>query len=462
MTYEEAVAFWYTHVNYEQRSPRAADLRLERMRTLLQRLDNPQERLRIVHVAGSKGKGSTSALLASILRCAGHRTGLFTSPHLCRVEERIQVDGEPIAPTELAEILTVIRRAAQLDPEPPTFFEIATAAGFLHFLRRHVDAAVVEVGLGGRFDSTNVCMPLASLITSISLDHTEQLGDRLSLIAMEKAGIVKPGRPTISGASAPEARSVIEAICRERGSVLRQIGRDFHYRYEPAQVDSLANGNSRRRPRVRVQSLQRQWPPMEIGLFGEHQAANAAVAVCCVEELRLQGLRIPDDAIAAGLAAVQWPARLELLGRHPLVVLDCAHNVASAEALVATLRESFPPVRRLLIFAGSGDKDIRGMFEVLAPHFNDAFFCRYASSRRSVPPEQLGAVWRSVSDKPFYVYDQAGEAWDAARKAARPDDLICITGSVFLAGELRPVLVRHEEIRSPERKLQPAEQDASA
>lgn len=462
MTYEEALAFWYTHINYEQRSPRAADLRLERMRCLLQRLDNPQERLRIIHVAGSKGKGSTSAMLASILRCAGYRTGLFTSPHLCRVEERIQVDGEPIAPTELAEILTDIRRAAELDPEPPTFFEIATAAGFLHFLRRQVDAAVVEVGLGGRFDSTNVCMPVLSVITSISFDHTEQLGDRLSLIAMEKAGIVKPGRPTISGASAPEARPVIEAICRERGSVLRQIGRDFHYRYEPAQVDPLANGSGGRRPRVRVQTPQGDWPTMEIALFGEHQAANAAVAVCCVEELRSQGLQIPDDAIATGLSAVRWPARLEVLGRHPLVVLDCAHNVASAEALVATLKESFPPVPRLLIFAGSGDKDIRGMFEVLAPNFSAAFFCRYAGSRRSVPPDQLGELWRSVTDKPFHLHDHASEAWDAARNAARPDDLICITGSVFLAGELRPLLARHEEIRLPERKLQPAEQDASA
>src|SRR5262245_15568303 len=199
LTADEARAFWFGRINYEQRSPKPSDLKLERMQHLLDHLGNPHRALRIVHVAGSKGKGSTSAMIASILRQSGYRTGLFTSPHLCRVEERITVDDEPIGPEELTVLLNEVSRAVQaLGPDDRgavTFFEVATALGFLHFARRQVDSAVIEVGLGGRFDSTNVCLPLVSVITSISFDHTGQLGNRLVQIAMEKAGIVKPGRP---------------------------------------------------------------------------------------------------------------------------------------------------------------------------------------------------------------------------------------------------------------------------
>src|SRR5262245_9616859 len=195
MTYEQALRFWFGRVNYEQRSPRPSDLKLDRMRALLARLGDPHERLRIVHLAGSKGKGSTAAMLAAILRRAGYRTGLFTSPHLCKVEERIQVDSEPISPTELIHLLGDVQIAVERlehhsEPAlPVTFFEVATALGFLHFVRRRVEVAVVEVGLGGRFDSTNICTPLLSVITSISRDHTQQLGEQLASIAMEKAGI---------------------------------------------------------------------------------------------------------------------------------------------------------------------------------------------------------------------------------------------------------------------------------
>src|SRR6266436_3337194 len=270
LNYEEALAFWFGRVNYEQRTPRPTDLKLDRMRTLLGLLDDPQEKLRIVHVARSKGKGSTSAMLESILRQAGYRTGLFTSPHLCRVEERIQVNGALIQPLELAALMEEIRVAitkmerAGLDlsvsGEAVTFFEVATALGFLCFARREIDVAIVEVGLGGRFDSTNVCNPLVSVITSISFDHTQQLGNRLASIAMEKAGIVKPGRPVVSGATALEARAVIERICRERHAPLRQLGIDFHYRHEPVPVTAEA---PIRRPRVQVVTSERTWPVME-------------------------------------------------------------------------------------------------------------------------------------------------------------------------------------------------------
>jgi dihydrofolate synthase / folylpolyglutamate synthase len=433
--------FWYGLINYEQRTPAAADLSLDRMRALLARLGNPQRRLRIVHVAGSKGKGSTSAMLAAALHQSGYRTGLFTSPHLCRVEERFQVDGRPITPAELTvllrEVRDCVRGAARSPGPPPTFFEVATAVGFLHFVRRGVAVAVLEVGLGGRFDSTNVCDPLLAVITSISFDHTRQLGNRLTSIAREKAGIVKPRRPVVSGVVVPEARAVIEQTCKVRAAPLWQLGVDFHYRYQPG----LVTADTLRRPRVTVTTPRRRWPEMEVNLLGEHQAANASVAVACIEHLRAQGFHIPDTAVARGLARVVWPARMEVLARRPLVVLDCAHNVASAAALVETLQSSFPPARRLLLFAGSTDKDVAGMFRVLAPHFAHAFLTRYTDNPRGVAPEQLSEWWRAAGDRPATACATPAEAWQAARALAGADDLICVTGSVFLAGELRPLLV---------------------
>jgi dihydrofolate synthase/folylpolyglutamate synthase len=443
MTYEEALAFWYGHINYEQKPPQTGDFTLERMRALLRRLSNPHLRLRIIHVAGSKGKGSTAAMLASILRRAGYRTGLFTSPHLVSVTERVQVDGEPVTRDELTALLYDVRAAVRAGGLSPTFFEIATALGFLHFVRRRADIAVIEVGLGGRLDSTNVCRPLVAVITSISYDHTQMLGSKLASIAAEKAGIVKPGVPVVSGATVPEAREVIERVCRERRAPLWQLGLDFRYEYEPGSVTA----DRVTPPRVRVHSPQYGLDdppaalPLKLALLGEHQAENAAVAATVVDRLRAAGLRIPMAAVCAGLAQVQWPARLEVIGRRPLVVLDCAHNVASAVALVETLRASFPPARRWLVFAGSGDKDLAGMFRVLAPHFQHFLLTAYTTSTRAVPPERLAAILQSVADVPHTICAASAEALQAARAAAGPDDLICITGSVFLAGELRPLLV---------------------
>jgi dihydrofolate synthase/folylpolyglutamate synthase len=452
MTYEQALQFWFGRVNYEQRSPRRGDLTLDRMRALLERLGDPHRQLRVVHVAGSKGKGSISAMLETVLRRAGYRTGLFTSPHLCRVEERIQVAGVPIDGAEVAVLtgdLAPAVRAVEAGLAPGaqgvTFFEVATALGFLHFVRRRVEVAVVEVGLGGRFDSTNVCLPLVAIIASISYDHTQQLGNTLARIAGEKAGIIKPGRPCLSGARAPAARAVIERVCRERRAPLRQIDIDFHYTYEPGRITPEADLP----PRVRVVTGARARPPLTLGLLGEHQAANAAVAVAAVEQLRAEGLYVSDEAVAEGLAGVRWPARLEVVRRRPLVVLDCAHNVASAEALVDTLEASFPAhrqedgaagPRRLLVFAGSNDKDLAGMLEVLAPHFSQAYLTRFGNSSRAAPPEQLAELLRRIRPLPCTICPSAADAWHQALQSAGPDDLVCVTGSAFFAGEVRALL----------------------
>jgi dihydrofolate synthase / folylpolyglutamate synthase len=445
MTYEQAIAFWFGRVNYELTSPKPSDLKLDRMRALLERLGNPQESVRIVHIAGSKGKGSTAAMVASVLRQAGYRTGLFTSPHLVEVEERIQIDDRPISRGELAGLTAEVAEVVgEMDAEAPeaaavTFFEVATALGFLYFARGGVDIAVVEVGLGGRFDSTNVCDPLLSIITSISYDHTQQLGNTLARIAMEKAGIVKPGRPALSGVRGPEARAVIEAICRERGAPLRQVDADFQYVHEPGRIGE----REERLPRVQVTTADRSWPALEIGLLGEHQAANAALAVVAVEELREQGLAISDTAVGQGLARVRWPARLEILSRRPLVILDCAHNLASVQALVDTLQASCPQWttagKRLLIFAGNRDKDLAGMLSILAPHFTHVFATHFSNNPRCVPPAQIAEL--VPGSLPCTQSSTSAEAWRQARAAAGAGDLICATGSVFLAGELRPVIV---------------------
>jgi dihydrofolate synthase/folylpolyglutamate synthase len=456
----EALAFWFGRINYEQRAPQPADLKLERMLGLLEHLGNPHHALRVVHIAGSKGKGSTSALLASVLSRAGYRTGLFTSPHLCRVEERIRIDGKPIQSDELTALLNLVCpavRAMDREGDPSagtvTFFEVATALCFLHFARRGVDVAVLEVGLGGRFDSTNVVRPIVAMITSISYDHTRQLGNRLSQIAMEKAGIVKPGRPALSAARVAEARQVIEAICRERGAPLRQLDHEIHHRHRPGRITEAGI----RPARVQVETDRRSWPEMELGLLGEHQAANAALVVAAVEHLQEEGYRITDEAVSAGLARVVWPARFEVLGRHPLVILDCAHNVASAQALVDTLEQSLPKTaagdsrigrskrgRRILVFASSSDKDLPGMLKVLAPHFSEVYLTAYSHNPRRVPPEELAGMLRRVADVPHATFEDPVAAWQAARAGAGADDVICVTGSVFLAGELRPVLASND------------------
>lgn len=443
MTYVEAMEFWFSRVNYEVRTPSPSDLSLDRMRALMQRLGDPQDRSRIIHIAGTKGKGSTSAMLASILGRAGYRTGLFTSPHLVRVEERIQVDGEPIGPEELASLMGEIQLAARTrDLERDlTFFEIATALGFLHFARRRVGLGIVEVGLGGRFDSTNICKPLLAIITSISFDHVKQLGNTLEKIAGEKAGIVKAGRPTLSGVRSEEARAVIAGVCRERGSPLRQVDVDYRYQHLPARIGPPCDFPMR----VEVTTGRGKWPWLEVDLIGEHQAANAAVAVAAIEILRGLGLAIPQRAVSEGLSQVRWPARLEILGRQPLVVVDCAHNVASAQALVDALQTSFPlpgGAKRLLVFAGSRDKDLAGMLQLLAPLFDRIYFSPFAGSSRGVDPGTLIAMLPSTYRGCAVACTSPTEAWSLARSAAGSADLICVAGSVFLAGDLRPVILK--------------------
>jgi dihydrofolate synthase/folylpolyglutamate synthase len=436
---------------------RTQDFKLERMRELLHRLGDPQNDLTVVHVAGTKGKGSTSAMVAAAVTAAGFRVGLFTSPHLERMEERIAINGQPCSSQELVDLIEQVRPAVEAmdrqgpagDPtgSSPTYFEILTAIGLLLFRARQVDLAVLEVGLGGRLDSTNVCRPAVSVITSISYDHTRQLGTTLEQIAGEKAGIIKPGVPVVSGVTGEGPRQVIIDTCRRLNSPLIQLDVDFRFSYRPPRHLEQApawgeldyQGDC---PNFRA-SENGTVPfsgPVPLGLPGRHQAANAAVALAVLDELAAQGWKIPAAARRAGLANVSWPARVEVVARHPVIVIDAAHNTASVEALLECLDESFSARRRLLLFATTRDKDLRGMLSRLLGRFDTIVLTQYRNNPRAAPAEELRRLAYEITGRELPMILDPAVAWAELRRQATADDLLCVTGSFFIAAEVRQFL----------------------
>jgi dihydrofolate synthase/folylpolyglutamate synthase len=331
----------------------------------------------------------------------------------------------------------------------PTYFEVVTALAFLRFALHEVGAAVIEVGMGGRLDSTNVCRPLVSVITTISFDHTQQLGNTLAAIAGEKAGIIKPGVPVICGVLADEPRQVIEEVARRNECRVIQLGRDFDYRCHPPRHLEVAPANARMDFFSRAAAAETTNGPaqksFELSLIGRHQAANGAVALAIIDELSRQGFEIPQAAIAQGLREVRWPARIEVLQRRPTIVLDAAHNVASAEALAEVLAESFSAPRRLLVFGTTRDKNYQGMLAALLPCFDEVILTRYWSNPRGVPPEDLEAVVAELSDIPRHACPDPASAWRLAASLATPEHLICIAGSFFIAAEMRAAISGKQE-----------------
>jgi dihydrofolate synthase/folylpolyglutamate synthase len=439
-TYEQAVAFWNSRINYEKAGmPQDLHaLRLDRMRLLMRLLGNPQEQYQIIHVTGTKGKGSTSAMMASILQAGGFRTGLYTSPHLVAVEERIQIDQQAISQEALTACMDEVAKAClqvEQQESPPTFFEIMTAAGLVHFAKQRVDWAVLEVGLGGRFDATNVCLPEIAVITSVSLDHVEQLGQTLEQIAFEKAGIIKENTPVVVGVRAAGPLAVIERVAHGKQAPTLCLGQDFERAW---QAGNAATGEL---PKVRWQGRNGPSAWLTLPLWGEPQADNAAVALAALDELRRRGLVLSDAAIRAGMEMTQISGRLEIVGRHPWLIVDCAHNVASVQMLVDWL-QGLPVHHASLLFAVSKDKQIREMLQVLLRgRFHEVCFTRYGSSSRGADPKELLRYWQALGATGGSVEESAATGWQRLLRHAGQDDLVCATGSVFLAGEIRQLLM---------------------
>jgi dihydrofolate synthase/folylpolyglutamate synthase len=444
-TYEQAVEFLFNRVNFERLSGMqysADDFKLDRMRELLRRLGDPHEAIPAVHIAGTKGKGSTAALTAAILSAAGIRAGLFTSPHISRFEERMAVAGVIPSPDELVELVRPVAQVvADLDKLPghisPTYFEITTAMAWLYFREQRAEIAVLEVGMGGRLDATNLCRPVVCILTTISRDHTRQLGSRIQQIAREKAGIIKAVVPVVSGVSDNEARAVVAETCRRLSAPLFELGRDFQYAYRPG----LIGPQRAEEATVDIQLAAQAWHDLKLPLLGEHQARNLALAAMTVELLAEEGWKIPAGAVAAGLAGLRWPGRIEVLGRDPTVIVDAAHNWEAIAALLKTLDESFTARRRVLIFAATRDKDVSGMLRQLLPRFDTVIITCFQNNPRHVPVEALAETVRGLTDQLFHTVSDAASAWKLARRFASADDLICVTGSFFLAAEARELLV---------------------
>jgi dihydrofolate synthase / folylpolyglutamate synthase len=464
-----AIEFLLGRIDYERTLTipyRAREFRLDRMRDFLARLGNPHLGLRIVHVAGTKGKGSTSAMIAAALTACGYKTGLYTSPHLERVEERIQVNLEPCNSEAFATLVERIRpiveqmdaeyRAATPTEDGPTYFEITTAIALLHFADVQTEFAVLEVGLGGRLDSTNVCTPLVSVITSISYDHTQLLGNTLALIATEKAGIIKSRIPVVSGVIDNEPRQAIVEAARKQDCPLAELTADFDYNYNPAQSLDLPQSERTLAAldfECRYCNLGVRMSGVQLGLAGRHQAANAAIALMALQELAALGWNLPEADIRRGLANLSWPARIEVISQRPTVVIDAAHNVASIQSLIETLEESFVAQRRILVFATTQDKDVRGMLELLLPKVEAVVFTRYLKNPRAVPTEELENLAASISPIPRHTAPTPETAYEVAHSLSTPEHLICVTGSFYLAAEIRSTIL--DSAASPSEQIRP-------
>jgi len=392
MDYSETIAYLHSLIDYEKirlerYTPETHNL--SRVEQLLAAVDNPHTRFPAVHIAGTKGKGSTTALCESCLRAAGYRTGFYVSPHLHTFRERIQVDRRKIAREQVIALVEEVRPLIERIPGV-TYFEAITAIGFLYFARSGVDLAVIEVGLGGRLDATNVLTPEVSIITSLSLEHMYLLGDTLVKIAYEKAGIIKPGVPAVSAPQRPEALTVLEAVSRERQAPLTEVGRDWQYEPGPADLDGQVF-TARRITGGGSELDGEYWMP----LLGRHQLENGTSVIAALDILRQRGFHIPAEAVHKGLHNVYWPGRMEILSRDPLVVVDSAHNPYSAQVLREALEEWFPDQHWVLIFGASADKDVAGVLRVLLP-ISDYVIVTRSDHPRAAAPVELADIVASV------------------------------------------------------------------
>lgn len=394
---------------------------LENISALLARMGNPQNACPAILIGGTNGKGSTAAILDSILRQTGLKVGLYTSPHLVDVRERIRLNGKIISRREFCGILQEIKNLAS---EPLTYFEVLTAAAFMYFQRQKADYAVLEVGLGGRLDATNVCCPQVSIVTNIGLEHTNYLGRTLTAIAREKAGIIKKNGICVTGVTRQKVVQTLQSVCRGKNSAFYRLGADFHI-YQ--QANGLALYQSRRKC---LNNL-------EIPLAGAHQLSNAALALAALEKAENSGVAVSEAAIRTGLKKIRWEGRMEILCQHPLFLVDGAHNPPGIHALVSTLQKDYPGRRRILIFAALTDKSVKKMLQKIAP-LADVIVLPGLQTERAIPPRHLADILKARGGR-IIVAESVRRAMDRAFDLAGSGDMICAAGSLYLVGEIKEI-----------------------
>lgn len=443
--YAQAVRYLYDRTNIElMRVVRHDDsiFKLERMRQLLALLGDPQDALRLIHVAGTVGKGSTVAMIASMLRGCGYTVGEYTSPHVIDVRERIKIDGDPISRNEFTELIAQVASAAvKLDFEP-TFFELMTAAGLKQFADQAVDAAVIEVGLGGRLDCTNVITPMVSAITCIDFDHTHLLGRTLEAIAKEKAGIMKPGVPAISCEQVEEVDKVLRAEAERIGAPFRMVNKEIEFSYRFGAAPGVGPHS-----RVCLLTDTSQFMHLPVPMPGEHQAMNCAVALAVIDLLRGKGFDLPEMKIHEGLSKTSVPGRMELVWDRPRILVDGAHNAASVAALMRSVGVQVPYDSMVCIFGCCQDKDVPAMLDKVALGADKVIFTRTRTNPRAADPDDLQRTFSDRCGKMSQVAASLPEALDLASRATGRDDLICITGSFYLVGEAKKHLAELDRKR---------------
>lgn len=451
--YQQALDYLYSFVDYSltrQLRYSPEKFNLARMFKLMKLMGDPHKKYPVVHIAGTKGKGSTAAMVASILRAAGYKAGFYSSPHLQDFTERIQVHGEPISREKLVERVDQIRPLVAQVPEITTF-EITTAIAFMEFYKKQVDVAVVEVGLGGRLDATNVVDPLVSVITSLSFDHMNVLGDSIAQIAAEKGGIIKTKKPVVLAPQWKEAREVIEKIAEERKAPLTIIGRDYFYgehsRSLNGQTFFLWSKDDQELVNDYISSGGRtEWEPehFSIPLLGTHQVENAATAYATIQILRENSLTINRESISAGFARVNWPGRFEIIQKSPLIIIDSAHNQDSALRLRLAMDDYLNGKPIVLLFGSSEDKDVRGMYSHLLPRVKTLVATR-STHPRAMEPKLLVELANQFG-KHAIETQTIEEGLNEAIKQAGKDAAIMVTGSIFVAAAVRDLITNNSSI----------------
>ncbi len=436
--YRSALNYLDTLINYERTPLDAAQAKkftLSRMNKLLSALGNPHKAFRSAHVAGTKGKGSTCVMLAEMLRACDMKVGLYTSPHILDIRERIVVDGSMIPSTAFGKVISEVAQAVKAARiADPTFFEVMTAAAFLHFATSGVKIAVLETGLGGRLDCTNVVNPDVVGITSISYDHMQALGSNLVDIAREKAGIIKKGIPVVCSPQRPEVKQVIKEAAATAGApiVFSSEDVDFSCRFE----FSRAVG---RHTRICLTTATSRFEHLHVPLLGEHQATNCGVALNMLDQLKARGFDIDDQKAMAGLANVSLAGRMEVVHEHPRIIVDGAHNAASIDALMRAIGQNISYDSMVVIFGCQKDKDISGMIRRIQLGADKIVFTRSTSSQ-AADPHELAAEYTEHSGKPAQVAESLVDALRIAQCAVSKGDIICITGSFYLVGDAKRLL----------------------